>query len=999
MFFIFFTLIPIYGQMSLDTDQPERIYERAMLEFDRGHYGLARELFGSVVDAIPDILSTLKSDAAFYEALSSFRLGNNDAAYKFEKYLETYPHSSHLSHSRFCLGELAHDRERFRNAIRWYDKVDANALDRDVRNRYYFKAGYANFMEGDFDRAAPLFARIKDVPTDWWAPSNYYYAHIQYEKGNHDQALNTFIRLKDERGFETIIPYYIAQIHYIKGDYDKAIEYGTPLMKNASGVMRTDLARVIGDSWFVKGDYKQVIPMLSIVVTESSSPRREDYYHLGVAYYFTANYEEAANYLAQVTSGDDEMTQNAYYHLADCYLKLLDKKNARVAFEAASRYNFNEKIKEEAMFNYIKLSYELSFSPFNEIINLFLQFIDEYPQSVYNDEAYQYLGQALLTTRNYREALGAMEKIKQKNRDVYQAMQRVSYYRGLELFTNLQFANAVEMFDYSLKYADYNRDLRMGALYWRGESRYRLGQYDRALADYTEFIRTAGSHNMDEFLTAHYNIGYIHFNKGNYSEAENWFRQYINRAGNQNAAVRGDAYNRLGDTYFVRRDFDNAMQWYDKAADFKEGSPDYALFQKAISLGVTGKQQAKIDQLKVLIERYPLSPYVDDAWYEMGRSYVMENQLTEAVRCFKTVRDNFPRSQFAKKSMLQLGLVNYNIGDLNESMVYYKRVVNEFPGTPEAEDALLGIRNIYLDQNDADGYIRYTNQIGGFARVDERQQDSLTYVSAERLYMAGNCERALIQLNNYLNSFPEGRFSLNAHYYKADCLYRNQKFNEALASYEYVASRGRSLFSEDALRYAGHIHFVNENYNSAFDYFQRLEAEADLEENRQEAIIGQMRALVKLGTPTAIIDAATRVKDNPRMAPEIIREARYLKAKAHLELMQRQNALDEFSALSSNTSSKEGAEACFRIIEIRYEEGKTAEAEERIFDFVNKGTPHQYWLARSFLVLSDIYAGRGEFFQASQYLESLLENYKGEDDDIHEMAKRKLELYNRSQED
>ena len=172
------------------------------------------------------------------------------------------------------------------------------------------------------------------------------------------------------------------------------------------------------------------------------------------------------------------------------------------------------------MFNYIKLSYELSFSPFNEIINLFLQFIDEYPQSAYNDEAYQYLGQALLTTRNYREALVAMEKIKHKNRDVYQAMQRVSYYRGLELFTNLQFANAVEMFDYSLKYADYNRDLRMGALYWRGEARYRLGQYDRALADYTEFIRTAGSHNMDEFLTAHYNIGYIHFNKGNYTEAE-----------------------------------------------------------------------------------------------------------------------------------------------------------------------------------------------------------------------------------------------------------------------------------------------------------------------------------------------------------------------------------------------------------------------------------------------------------------------------------------------
>src|SRR5690554_7596335 len=98
--------------------------------------------------------------------------------------------------------------------------------------------------------------------------------------------------------------------------------------------------------------------------------------------------------------------------------------------------------------------------------------------------------------------------------------------------------------------------------------------------------------------------------------------------------------------------------------------------------------------------------------------------------------------------MLKLGLVYYNAEDYDNSMVYYKRVVNEFPGTQEAEDALLGLRNVYMDQNDADGFIRYTNQIGGFARVDERERDSLTFVSAERLYMGGDCERGLVQLED-----------------------------------------------------------------------------------------------------------------------------------------------------------------------------------------------------------------------------------------------------------
>jgi TolA-binding protein len=343
--------------------------------------------------------------------------------------------------------------------------------------------------------------------------------------------------------------------------------------------------------------------------------------------------------------------------------------------------------------------------------------------------------------------------------------------------------------------------------------------------------------------------------------------------------------------------------------------------------------------------------------------------------------------------MLQLGLVYYNTGDLEESMGFYKRVVNEFPATPEAEDALLGIRNIYLDRNDTDGYIRYTNQIGGFAKVDDRQRDSLSFVSAERLYMASNCQQAVGQFENYIINNPQGRFILNAHYYKADCLYRNGDAEGALSSYEFVAGRGKSLFSEDALKRAGEIHYRKESYNMALEYFRRLETEADLEENRQEALIGQLRVLAKLSNHPATIEAANRVVGNARMSPEIIREARYLKACAHMTLNQKNEALTEYRLLSANTSSKEGAEAKFRVADLLYQKGSQEESEKVIFDFVEKGTPHQYWLAKSFILLGDIYAGRGEYFQAGQYLEGLLENYEEKNDGIHEEATRKLDEY------
>ena len=57
---------------------------------------------------------------------------------------------------------------------------------------------------------------------------------------------------------------------------------------------------------------------------------------------------------------------------------------------------------------------------------------------------------------------------------------------------------------------------------------------------------------------------------------------------------------------------------------------------------------------------------------------------------------------------------------------------------------------------------------------------------------------------------------------------------------------------------------------------------------------------------------------------------------------------------------------------------------------VDTGTPHQYWLARGFIALSDVYARRGDKFQDREYLLSLKENYPGTESDIFEMINVRL---------
>ncbi|WP_152541830.1 tetratricopeptide repeat protein [Saccharicrinis fermentans] len=615
-------------------------------------------------------------------------------------------------------------------------------------------------------------------------------------------------------------------------------------------------------------------------------------------------------------------------------------------------------------------------------------FIEMFPESDKIDLAYDYLGKVFLTTKNYKQALGALEQIKIKNAGVYRAIQRVAYYHAIDLFTNLKFSEAIEVFDYSLQYEKYDNDLKVKAYYWRGEAKYRLNNFEAAVKDYNQFILMPGSYQTQYFDLAHYNIGYAEFKSKHYEKAKSWWRKYIKMEMDKDAPTVGDAYNRIGDCCFVQREFQQAINYYEQGEAYLEGAPDYSLYQKGISLGVLRKHDQKISELNELIQKYPNSNYVDDALYEMGKSYVALNDLDNAIKRYKTIKEKYPSSSYSKKAMLQLGLVYYNASDYDNSLAFYKRVVNEFPGTQEASESLLGIRNIYMDRNDLDGYVRYTKKLGSFAQVDEREQDSLSYVSAERYYLETKCDIAIKNFQQYLKKYPQGMFVLNANYYMADCLYKQGDKSDALKAYRNVTSSSKNIFTEEALIRSGEINYAMESYQEALNNFRELERVAENQTNQVEARIGLLRCYAKLQDADNIIEAAQIVLDDPKVAAEIVREARFIKAGAHMMKGDSEQGMAEYGLLAQNPQSAEGAESKYLIAQYYFDMGEYKKAEDEVFDFANKGTSHQYWLARSFIVLADIYEAGEEYFQAKQYLQSITENYKGKDDILGIVAKR-----------
>lgn len=87
------------------------------------------------------------------------------------------------------------------------------------------------------------------------------------------------------------------------------------------------------------------------------------------------------------------------------------------------------------------------------------------------------------------------------------------------------------------------------------------------------------------------------------------------------------------------------------------------------------------------------------------------------------------------------------------------------------------------------------------------------------------------------------------------------------------------------------------------------------------------------------------------------------------------------------------AEAKYLVAQYLYDSNNHEAAENEVFDYIEKGTPHQYWLARSFVLLSDIYHAKGDDFQAVQYLQTLKESYTNSDD-IQSMISQRLDAWN-----
>lgn len=989
---IWFALVPtlLHAQKTVYYQSISQDIQKAKELYLARNYISAINEFDRIAEK-EDANSEIRAEAMYYKALCGLKLDNGNAEVQINEFMNEFPESSFRNKALFELAVWQFDKKKYSYALKTLDGFNKSKLSNDELAHFYYLRGYSYLELEKIDLAEADFKQIKGGNSLYAAPAQYYYGHIHYLKDDYETALEEFTKLKANPVFAKVIPFYISQIYYKQGKFKEVIDYTTPLINTVSSDQQSELSRLLGDSYFHLGQFKEAIQYLEFFLSDKNNRGRQENYMLGYCYYLNNEEAKAIKHLEIASKGKDELAQNAYYHLADCYVVTNDKNKARQAFEAASEFDFDAKIKEDALFNYAKITYELSYSPFNETIKAFDKYISLYPNAERNDVAYDYLVKVYMSTSNYRDAMTSIENIKVKSPSVKKAYQRVAYYRALESFNNLDYRGAIEDFDKSLEAGDFDKSYRPLSLYWKAEAYYRLQDFNKAVEGYNTFMKTTGASSIPEYKLAQYNLAYAYFQLKDYSKASDYFRKYLNMNSDSRSEKVADAYNRLGDCSFLNREYATAISNYDKSVRMNLYDADYALFQKAFCYGLQRDNLQKITTLQSLIRTYPKSSYQDDAFYELGRTFERTNQPQVAIGYYKDLISKYPQSNYLNKTLVQLGLAFYNINDYQTSIGYYKQVIERSPNSPETQAALNGIKNDYVEMNDVDAYFAYTGKLGPQVQVSMNEQDSLTYRAAEKLYM-GNDKKALNQLERYLNQFPNGSFALNSHFYLAELLYTGGEVAKALTNYEYVIAQPDNFFTETALSKAGGLYYNAGNYLQALTCFERSSRISGSANNSLNAQTGIMRSQYKLANYQTCIEAALQVIASEKVSDILKRETNYLLATSYYKTGNKDKAFPILSKLSIETNSAEGAESKFLVADILYERQRLKEAEAEIMDFIDKNSPHQYWLAKSFLLLSDIYLKNGDEFQAKHTLKSIQDNYTEQNDGIMDSTRQKLQL-------
>ena len=958
---LFFGCYWVSGQ---GVSYPFDTYDRAQIFYQQQDYANA---WNAWTLYNPVHKPSAEEEKSYKILASSLRLNTPGTEKKLKTFLLDFPTSWYGVSIPFDLANYYFDNERYSYALKWFRKVKERDVPNPLLPKYYFNKGYTQFLKKQYKSAQTLLENVKNHP-EYESDAHYYLGHIAYQLEDYDSASQSFGKVSNPNQ-QNDLGYFKVDMNFKLGRFEEAISLGTAEL-NRSQDNRSELSKIIGESYFNLKQYKEALPYLLAYEGKNKKWSNVDFYQLGYTHYHLGAYEKAVDQFNKIIGKSSALAQNAYYFLGYCYLETKKNTAARNAFRSAARMNFDATVKEDAFFQYAKLSYQLG-NPYEAPQQVLGQFLERYPDHSEQGLIKELLVDSYTTLGNYKEAIRLLNDggLFKDNA----TLQKVFFLQGYKSYQQGNYREAARYFDQAASKND-NPLLQLRAVYWMAQSHYQYNDFEKALEHYETFEKPIDAKETPEWPAFYYNKAYAFFKIKRYPEAIAAFEQQLTEASFKNRDWQRDLYLRLGDAYFANKQYWPAMENYNKAIALNEAKSSYALYQKAISYGFVDRNPQKIENLELLIASKVKHKLVDDALYALASTQAGQGNTAAAIANYDKLLTEHPKSPYSSRALLNKGLILYNQENLSEATALMRRLVLQYPKSAVAQQGLNTLREIAVESGTVADFTRWLrdNRIQQFST---NELEKTAFEAAEKKFLDNKKKQAEKLLEEYVQAHPQGANSLAAHFYLGEISFENEDWTSAIAAYAKVID-SENEYTEKALVRSAMASVNSQQTETAIPLWERLETTANFEENKRYAAFNLMRAYYDAETYDKAIAQTEKVLAMHKISEQVKWDAYEILAHAAMQQKDSLKAQPAFAVLEKAPKDQLAAEALYFKAFLQYRDRAFEASNTTIAIIAKQYSSAGLWSAKSLLLMARNFYRLDDAFQALFILDSLIENFK-----------------------
>ena len=391
---------------------------------------------------------------------------------------------------------------------------------------------------------------------------------------------------------------------------------------------------------------------------------------------------------------------------------------------------------------------------------------------------------------------------------------------------------------------------------------------------------------------------------------------------------------------------------------------------------------------ETVISKYPASLQYEGALYQNAQIDFRNGNLNAAVNGFsKIINSKLNNQPYEANALLKRAVIYNTQKKHQEALADYNLILEKYYNLPIHEDALRGAQETYalLDKSED-----FNSKLDEFRQKNPESAvlEDVGFESAKNLFYEEKYKKAIAGFESYLGKYPQRPNSPDGRFFLAESYYQTSDKENAAKNFMMVIQDGKSTFINKALQRMAEINYSTQKYEDSKKYFLLYYSNAKNKKEKSNATLGLIESYYILAKYDSVTYYCNELVSSGNVNVNAETKANMYLGKAAYAQGQYEKAIDYFLNLINYSNESVAAEAQYLIAEIQYKQKKYKQSVESLYYLNNHFSQYDYWLGKSFLLISDNLIALNEIFQAKSTLKSVLENSKNAE--IKEAAKARL---------